>query len=166
MTERDISEDLREAIEESSFMLQKDNESPWGQKLNEALEKAGRPEGFIRILIEDQIIAEGVWSPEEAHKIADRISIYPNADKSEDFFVPQNEDYVGIFGDETGTEVFMANHGAVEVLLQSGIFKKSEIHKDRYLLDSRATPDHNFSVEMSYKASKEPKRDSVTLWFF
>jgi hypothetical protein len=158
-----------EADIDSSLSIRPDDESPWGKTLNEALRKARRPERFRTISTEVGRVAEGIWTMEEAIRIAGGVKV-KTSPAGGNFFYPPKEDYQESGDDNERFETFRVEPGLIQVLVESGVFKRKPfVEGKEYMLFY--APDvfdrSEVYVEMTHQPSKNDihGRESITLHF-
>lgn len=154
-----------EQIIVDSFTIIPDTNTPWGNLMNALLEKGGRTERFRQIKVEDGIVAEGIWTQEEAREIAKQI--YCGSDSKNGGYRARYEDYEEVGDIEDTTETFTSNREAIEAITGNGLFIRNGQINGRYNINY--PPQYakcGINVHLSVKNIEgNPKKTRVTLHF-
>jgi hypothetical protein len=118
---KSLPEDVKNT--EASFSIRPEDKSPWGYTINEALRKLGRPERFRVISNEAGIIAEGIWTTEEALRISGGITLEVTPGGGE-YFHPSPDDFEFTGETENGYETFKVEPELVKLLIDNGVFRR------------------------------------------
>jgi hypothetical protein len=157
---------LDKRIEAGFFSIVPDDINAWGCAVNSTLEKAGRDERFIFIIDGDSVVAEGIWTSEEAFRVAQGVT-FANQD-GKLHFKDGDYKYTGEFYDYS--ETFMTNAGIAKILINSGIFKRKQgvFAENVYEINYPETMDKGLtSVEMTSSPTPGvPGKENITLHFF
>ena len=119
-------------LAEASFSIRPDDGSPWGRLINGALRKAGRTERFRKISTESLVIAEGIWTMENAIRITNGIRVQKPG-LGGDFFRAPKEDFEHCGNEDDSHESFWVEPEVIKILIDSGVFKKNS-SGERYSL--------------------------------
>jgi len=153
------------------FVAIVDKKNPWGCVINEVLEKAGMAERFQMIAVkgdldQDLKVAEGIWTPKEAKRVADRIT-FANCDEN---FHVQKTDYETTGEPDDYSETFNVDPKIVKLLIDSGFFRRKPnmLAEEVYTINLPEEIDKSHtSVEMRHHPSPECMgRENITLRFF
>ena len=166
-----MPKELVSAVEEEAegglLKITPNPESPWGRIVNSVLEKAGRSERFCTINAVEGVVAEGIWSVEEAERIASGVTIEDRNGGRYFRVSPQDFEEVGDMEDDFVT--FKVDPAVLEILLSSGIFvrKPYGYGKKFLLVYPPGYKDLGIPVEMTHRPAKNDAqgRESVTLHF-
>lgn len=153
-------------IETGFFSVVPDDVSAWGCAINSVLEKSGRDERFVKIMDGDSTAAEGIWTQEEAIRVAQGVT-FANRDGKLHF---KEGDYKYTGEPFDYSETFNVDPGIAQLLINNGVFKRMTgvFAKDAYEINYPVGIDKGkTSVGMTY--SYLPNfvgKESMTLHFF
>lgn len=139
-----------------------------GILINRVLEKAGRPERFRTISAEGGMVAEGIWTVDEALKVADGIILDSDDESGGQYFYARGEDYIYAGDTEDNWEFFKVDPEIIKILINSNIFVKNKYGDERRykLIYPKEFEKCGISVEMShYSLLEVPGEEGVTLHF-
>jgi hypothetical protein len=110
-------------LAEASYSIRPDDESPWGYIINTALRKAGRTERFRKISTEAAVVAEGIWTMENAIRITGGIKVQTGSSGGE-YFRASPKDFEQFGSAEDNFETFWVEPEVIKILIDGGVFKR------------------------------------------
>jgi hypothetical protein len=117
---------------EASFSIRPDDANPWGRLINDALRKAGRTERYRTISTEAGVVAEGIWTMENAMRITGGITVEKGKSEGE-YFHASPEDFSYSGNAEDNYETFWVEPEVIKILVASEVFKRKPYEK-KYML--------------------------------